>query len=364
MKTMKTSTTLPRTLFLDTHDVARLVHAMGLPAALRGLAETLQEDYRRWPDFDKAARIGAYTEEGVIELMPITDGVHYSFKCVNGHPGNGRHGLPTVMAMGALLDCDTGMIRVLSELTLTTALRTAANAALAARALARPDSRCMALIGNGAQSDFQAIAFRALLGIQELRLYDSDRSASERLRSNLLACRDFESPFRVRLCDSVAQAVLGADVVTTVTAYQGRAQVMTADQLEPGMHLNAVGGDSPGKTELDPAILPRTSVFVEYAPQTRHEGEVQQMSRDFPVTELWRVLAGTAPGRVNASQITLFDSVGFALEDYSALRFLQAHAVRHQVGTWVDVTPAQPDPRDLYGWWLTQDQCQPERVLA
>jgi len=354
MKTMKTSTALPRTLFLDTRDVARLVHAVGLPDALRELARTLREDYLRWPDFDKSARFGAYTEEGVIELMPITDGVHYSFKCVNGHPGNASHGLPTVMAMGALLDCATGMIRVLSELTLTTALRTAANSALAASVLARPGSRCMALIGNGAQSDFQALAFRALLGTRELRLYDRDPAASRRLQRNLLACKDFDSPFRIQLCDSVVQAVRGADIVTTVTAYQGQARVLAADQLEPGMHLNAVGGDSPGKTELDPAILPRASVFVEYEPQTRCEGEIQQMPPDFPVTELWRVLAGAMPGRTSDRQITLFDSVGFALEDYSALRFLQACAVRRQAGTWVDVTPAQRDPRDLYGWWRAQ----------
>lgn len=132
---MKTPRVLPRTLFLDTHDVACLVHRLGMSATLRGMAETLEEDYLRWPDFDKASRVAAYTEEGVIELMPITDGVHYSFKCVNGHPGNARRSLPTVMAAGALLDCDTGMIRLLSELTLITALRTAANSALAAQAL-------------------------------------------------------------------------------------------------------------------------------------------------------------------------------------------------------------------------------------
>lgn len=351
---MKTSSNRSRTLFLDTPAVAHLIGTLGLPTSLKELAERLREDYLRWPGFDKSARVSAYTADGVIELMPITDGAHYSFKCVNGHPDNGGFGLPTVMALGALLDCQTGRIRLLSELTLTTALRTAANSALAARALARPDSRTMALIGNGAQSDFQAIAFRALLGIRDLRLYDVARGASERLRRNLLASRDFDSPFHVRICDSAAQAVQGADIVTTVTAHQGPAQVLSAAMLEPGMHLNAVGGDSPGKTELDPAILPKATVFVEYPPQTRVEGEIQQLPPDFPITELWQVLAGSAPGRTSRDQITLFDSVGFALEDYSALRFLQAAAARQGAGTWVDLTPAQQDPRDLYGWWLAQ----------
>ncbi|TAN30582.1 MAG: ornithine cyclodeaminase [Castellaniella sp.] len=356
---MNTSVNGPRTLFLDTPEVARLIHTVGLPASLKELVELLRQDYLRWPDFQKAARVAAYTPDGVIELMPITDGVRYSFKCVNGHPGNGRYGLPTVMAMGALLDCDTGMIRLLSELTLTTALRTAANSVLAARALARADSRSMALIGNGAQSDFQAIAFRALMGIKELRLYDVDRHASERLRRNLLASRDFMDPFQIRICDSAERAIEGADIVTTVTAHQGRAEVLSADMLAPGMHLNAVGGDSPGKTELDPGILTKAAVFVEYPPQTRREGEIQQMAPDFPVTELWQVLAGLVPGRTDRHQITLFDSVGFALEDYSALRFIQSAAIRYGAGIRVDVTPAQSDPRDLYGWWLAQGRHEP-----
>lgn len=353
-----TSNPHARTLFLDTPDVARLLRLLGVPAALRMLTDRLRADYLRWQAFDKAARIAAYSAQGVIELMPITDGQTYSFKCVNGHPGNGAAGLPTVMAMGALLDCDTGRVRLLSELTLTTALRTAATSALAAQALARPDSRSMALIGNGAQSDFQAIAFHALLGIRDLRLYDLDRAASLRLQRNLAASR--LEGLQVRVCDSVAQAVRGADVVTTATAWQGAAQVLTADLLEAGMHLNAVGGDSPGKTELDPAILPRAAVFVEFPPQTRKEGEIQQMGADFPVTELWRVLAGLAPGRLDERQVTLFDSVGFALEDYSALSFLQAAAARHGVGRWVDLVPGQDDPRDLYGWMLA---CEPSAAV-
>lgn len=347
-----------RTLFLDTHDVARLFGAMGVPAALRALADRLKADYLRWQEFGMEARIAAYNEYGVIELMPITDGRQYSFKCVNGHPGNGRRGLPTVMAMGALLDCDTGMIRMLSELTLTTALRTAAMSALAARVLARPGSRVMALIGNGAQSDFQAIAFRDLLGIEELRLYDIDHEASLRLQRNLQASRLPGTPLRIRICDSVAQAVRAADIVTTVTAHPGRRRVLTADLIEPGMHLNAVGGDSPGKTELDPAILQGAAVFVEFTPQTRKEGEIQQMPPDFPVTELWQVLAERVSGRLGDAQVTVFDSVGFALEDYSALRFLEAAAQRQGIGRWVAVTPGQPDPRDLYGWWLAQEQAE------
>src|SRR3546814_7986597 len=91
-----------------------------------------------------------------------------------------------------------------------------------------------------------------------------------------------------------------------------------------GIHINAIGGDCPGKTELHRDILARARTFVEFEPQTRIEGEIQQMGADYPVTEFWQVLRGDADGRDDASQITLFDSVGFAIEDFSALRYIHA----------------------------------------
>jgi ornithine cyclodeaminase len=119
--------------------------------------------------------------------------------------------------------------------------------------------------------------------------------------------------------------------------------------IEPGMHLNAVGGDCPGKTELHPDVLRAGPVFVEYAPQTRIEGDVQQMPADFPVTELWQVLAGAAPGRTAAGQVTIFDSVGFALEDFAALRLMGELARELGLGRALDLVPAPADPKDLYG---------------
>jgi ornithine cyclodeaminase len=115
------------------------------------------------------------------------------------------------------------------------------------------------------------------------------------------------------------------------------------------MHINAVGGDCPGKTELHPGVLHGAAVFVEYEPQTRVEGEIQQMPADFPVTEFWRVLTGAAAGRQSAQQVTLFDSVGFALEDHSALTFLRDAALELGIGSPIDLVPASADPKNLFG---------------
>ena len=335
--------TANQTLFLSVHDVARIVAQVGMPQVLARMAGCIQADYVRWGDFDKVARVASHSPEGVIELMPIADAHTYTFKYVNGHPKNTRAGLPTVMAFGVLADVDTGAPLLLSELTLTTALRTAAMSAVAARALARTGNNSMALIGNGAQAEFQALAFQHLLGITDIRLFDTDPAATRKLVDNLRG-----TGLRLVVCTSIAQAVRGADIVTTVTADKTNATILTPDLLEPGMHINGVGGDCPGKTELHPDVLRQSAVFVQYEPQTRIEGDLQNLPADFAVTELWQVLAGQAPGRSSAGQITVFDSVGFALEDFSALRYLRDAAAELGLGQHLSLVPALDDPKDLF----------------
>lgn len=333
------------TRLIDLPALSQLTQRLGPAALIELLAEHITADFLRWPEFDKSARSACHSARGVIELMPVAGATHYSFKYVNGHPDNPARGLPTVMAFGVLAEVATGYPLLLSELTLTTALRTAATSALAARALARPGSRRMALIGNGAQSEFQAIAFHALLGIDEIRAYDVDAAATDKLLRNLAGIPGL----RVQRADSVQSAVRGADIVTTATADKARATILTPDMVEPGMHLNAVGGDCPGKTELHADVLRAARIFVEYEPQTRTEGDIQQLAADHPVTELWQVLAGHAPGRRTDTEVTVFDSVGFALEDYAALRALHALAREHGIGRDVDLVPSDGDPKDLFG---------------
>ena len=351
------------TLFLSAPEMAELVKRKGVEFCLETIANYIEADFSRWQDFDKSARVANHSKDGVIELMPISDVSLYSFKYVNGHPGNTQKGLPTVMAFGVLADVDSGAPLLLSELTLTTALRTAAMSALAAKYLARKNSRVMALIGNGAQSEFQALAFAHIVGIKELRLFDTDPAATQKLVKNLTGINLQEIHLQgkgltITVCASTREAVRGADIVTTVTADKAYATIITADMVTPGMHLNAVGGDCPGKTELDARILQGTSdydtaVFVEYAPQSRVEGEIQHMSADFAVTEMWQVIkgekAGQKVGRMNDAQVTVFDSVGFALEDYAALRFVFDAARNLGMGERISLISQLANPKDLFG---------------
>ena len=340
------------TRYIDVNDLSQLVARKGLTTCLEEMAEYIRQDYLRWHDFEKCARLANHSPDGVIELMPASDANLYAFKYVNGHPKNTQRGMLTVMAFGALGDVDTGAPLLLSEMTLTTAIRTAATSALAARYLARPDSRSMALIGNGSQSEFQAIAFHALVGIEEIRLYDLDPQATAKLAANL---RAFPA-IKVVLASSVADAVRGADIVTTVTADKAYATILTADMIEPGMHLNAVGGDCPGKTELHRDIVDAARVIVEYEPQSRIEGEIQQMPADSPITEFWQVVNGQVLGRENDTQVTLFDSVGFAIEDYSALRYVLDVAKALDIGHEIDLVPTLENPKDLFARLLPKVQ--------
>jgi ornithine cyclodeaminase len=292
--------------------------------------------------FDKTTRVASHSPIGVIELMPTSDGAHYAFKYVNGHPGNTRGGLQTVTAFGVLSSVATGYPLLITEMTLLTALRTAAMSAVATRWLAAPGARTAALIGNGAQSEFQALALKAVCGIETVRLFDTDAAAVAKCTANLA-----DRGLRVVPCTSVEAAVEGAQIITTCTADKRNAVVLHDNLVGAGVHINAIGGDCPGKTELAPGLVARAATYVEYEPQTRIEGEIQQMSVDHPVTELWRVIEGQTEGRRDAAQVTLFDGVGFAIEDFSALSWL--HERLGGAGAPLDLLADPDNPRDLFG---------------
>ena len=330
--------------FVSVDHMMKLIHHVGIEPMLRGLADYIEDDFRRWTLFDKTPRVASHSKEGVIELMPTSDGEVYGFKYVNGHPKNTADGLQTVTAFGLLADVGTGYPVLLSEMTMLTAMRTAATSALVARLLAPENARVMAMIGNGAQSEFQSLAMKAVCGIDEVRLYDIDPAATAKCAANLAY-----KGLRVTSCSTAEDAILGAQIITTCTADKQYATILTDNMVGAGVHINAIGGDCPGKTELAPAILHRSDIFVEYPEQTRIEGEIQQLAPDHPVTEIWQVLTGDAPGRKSEKQITLFDSVGFAIEDFSALRYVRDNIKGTDLFHPLDLLADPDDPRDLFG---------------
>ncbi|TJV96624.1 MAG: ornithine cyclodeaminase [Mesorhizobium sp.] len=330
--------------FVSVENMMRIVVEQGIERTLVELAGYIEQDFRRWPQFDKTPRIAAHSPDGVIELMPTSDGHSYGFKYVTGHPKNVRSGRQTVTAFGVLSDVETGYRVLLTEMTILTALRTAATSALVAKYLAPKGAKAMAMIGNGAQSEFQCLAFKAMCGIDTVRLYDVDARATEKTVRNLRG-----KELNVVTCKAGEEAMEGAQIITTCTADKQFATILTDNMVGPGVHINAIGGDCPGKTELHRDILLRSDIFVEYSPQTRIEGEIQQLPADHPVTEIWQVIIGEAAGRTSDKQITLFDSVGFATEDFSALRYVNTVLREHQGQEMLDMLADPDDPRDLFG---------------
>lgn len=301
----------------------------------------------RWEEFDKIPRPAFHVPDGVIELMPTADKSLFSYKYVNGHPKNPLQNKQTIVATGQLSSVLDGHPLLISEMTLLTALRTAATSALATDLLARQNATTLALIGTGAQSDFQALGTRLVRDIKTIRFHDTDPKAMQRFMRNI-SSYDFE----LVPCASNEEVVQGADIVTVCTACKQHVDVIMDAWIKPGVHINGLGGDCPGKTELQLSLLKRAKVVVEFFAQSFIEGEIQRFSemeaKQIVHAELWQLLKGTKVTRTDDDEITIFDSVGFAIEDFSVLKLTHELAEKYDIGEPMNMTPNLSDPKDLF----------------
>ncbi|MGZ5029372.1 MAG: ornithine cyclodeaminase [Methylobacter sp.] len=329
---------------LSVTDIQKLIQIIGLENFFQLIISALEQDFGRWHQFLLSPRHGTYYEDGVIELMPCSDEQLYAFKYVNGFPGNPLKGKLSVVAIGVLSDAANGYPLMLSEMTLLTAFRTAAVGVLAAKYLARENSKSLAIIGTGAQAEFQVLAFAGFFRLEEVRFFDIDPKAMAKFSKNLAGQK-----FRLTPCKNTIEAVRGADIVITATAAQKRHSLFRFEDIVPGTYINAMGCDCPGKTELPAELLEQTKLVIEYKLQSLLEGEVQQCDADIVYAELWQLVCKHLPGRQNDQEVTLFDSVGFALEDYSILRVVYDLAKKHQLGTELELIPELDDPKNLFG---------------
>ncbi|HVQ44329.1 MAG TPA: ornithine cyclodeaminase [Candidatus Saccharimonadia bacterium] len=331
---------------LTVETLATLIGRHGLDAYLTDLMRALERDFGRWAQFTQMPRPAMHVPGGVLELMPVCDGTYYTYKYVNCHPKNPELGLQTVVATGQLSRIDTGYPLLYSEMTLLTALRTAATSALVTNLMARPDASILAIIGTGAQSEFQVQAAQLVRNLTSVRYFDIDPAAMDKFERNLAG-----SPLRLVRCHSAEEATAGADIVTVCTACKAHVDVIKNDWIKPGVHINGLGGDCPGKTELEATLLPRCRIVVEYFDQSFIEGEIQRFSlpeaKKAVLGELHELITGAKSGRQHDDDITLFDSVGIGLEDYSALRLTYELTERYGLGEEHNFTPSLADPKDL-----------------
>lgn len=326
--------------------LTELIEKHGLENYLKDLMRELKNDFSRWQDFNKIPRPAMHVPDGVLELMPVCDDAYYTFKYVNCHPKNPESGLMTIVATGQLSRVDTGYPLMFSEMTLLTALRTAATTAIATDLMARKNSRVLAIIGTGAQSEFLVRAISLVRDIEEVRYFDIDALAMDKFKNNL---RGF--PFRLVRCINAEETVRGADIITTCTACRAQVDVIKNEWIKEGVHINGIGGDSEGKTEMEFPILSRSKIVVEYFDQCAGEGEIQRFTKEEAKkrvhAELYELITGAKSGREHQKEITLYDSVGVALEDYSVLKFTYGLANRYKIGEERNFTPVLADPKNL-----------------
>lgn len=337
---------------LSIESLIKLIKHHGFENYMMDLIEALKRDFNKWHSFTKIPRPCMHVPGGVLELMPICDNEkYYTFKYVNCHPKNPLTRKMTVVATGQLSEINTGYPLMFSEMTLLTALRTTATSALATNLMARKNAHTLALIGTGAQSEFQVKGLQLVRDIREIRYFDTDHKAMDKFERNMS-----KTSLKLIRCKDVEEAVKEVDIITTITACKANVDVIKNDWVKAGVHINALGGDTVGKTELELGILSRCRIVVEYFDQCIVEGEIQRLSKKgakkLVHAELFELVNGSKKGRESNQEITLFDSVGIALEDYSALRLTYELAQTYNIGEDCNLTPLIKDPKNLIGAML------------
>ncbi|HWY79048.1 MAG TPA: ornithine cyclodeaminase [Candidatus Sulfotelmatobacter sp.] len=332
---------------ITVESVRQLLKKHGFNNYLLDLMQILKKDFAKWDSFTNIPRPAMHVPNGVLELMPICDNeIYYSFKYVNCHPKNPLVDKQTVIATGQLSQIDTGYPLLFSEMTVLTALRTAAITALATDLMSRKDAKVVAIIGTGAQSEFQIKALQLVREIVEVRFFDIDQKAMDKFEKNMNVYS-----FRLIRCKNAQEAVAGADIITVCTACKANVDVLKNKWIRAGVHINALGGDTIGKTELELSILSRSHIVVEYFEQSFIEGEIQRLSKKkakkLVYAELHEIITAAKKGRITSEEITLFDSVGIALEDYSVLRLTYELAEKYHIGEEMNFIPVLTDQKDL-----------------
>ena len=328
---------------LEIEDIKRIVETIGYKKFYSMLIKTLEEDYSNWESFDKTPRVANHVDGGVIELMPISNNKLYTFKYVNGHPKNPVQNKMTVMATGQLSEVSTGEPLMFSEMTLLTAFRTAANSAMAAKYLAKKDSKVLTLIGTGSQSEFQYLAFSQIFDLEEVRYFDTDPKAMDKFGNNM---KQFD--IRIIRCKDSKDAAKGADIITTCTADKRYQTVLTKDMIEGDVYINGIGGDCPGKTEIQKELIESSTVVCEFLEQCKIEGEIQQLAKDFTCPELYEIIRGEKNINVDTHGTIVFDSVGFAIEDYSVLRLIYDLSNELKIGKEMNFIPQLDNVKNLF----------------
>ena len=283
---------------------------------------------------------------GAFVAMPahLSDPAAMGLKVISVFPGN--HGTEIGSHQGAVLlfEAERGRLLAIMDASSITAIRTAAVSGVATRLLARPEARTLALLGSGVQAATHLDAMALVREVQLVRIWSRDPGHAERLA----ASSRVRHPFEVTVAATARDAVQQADIVCTVTA--SRTPVLAGEWLEPGAHVNAVGASLATARELDTAAVVRARVFVDRRESAAHEAGDLLIPRaegaigdDHVRAEIGDVILGRDRGRGSSEEITLFKSLGLAVEDVAAAHHVYTRARASGAGTWVELGGGRAD---------------------
>jgi len=278
---------------------------------------------------------------GVLAWMPgsLATGRPFGIKVLSVVDNPGELGVESHQGAVMIFDPANGSPLALCEAGAITAVRTAAVSALATDKLARPDAATVAILGAGTQASSHIEAMLEVREISQIRVWSRDPDKVQVFAEERAA----RHSVIVEPAADVASAVAGADIVCTTTS--ARDPVLSAEVLEPGMHINAVGASIPSWREIDADVLPLVTLFTDRRESLANEaGEyIQGLAEGFVeaglvVPEIGDVLNGDHPGRTSETEITLFRSLGLAVEDIAAAQLVFQRAVERGVGTLVEMS--------------------------
>ncbi|MFF9778172.1 ornithine cyclodeaminase family protein [Streptomyces sp. NPDC013978] len=339
------------TWVLSRDDIADVVTAVGRDDLMRRVVDRLAEgfaDVGRGSRELSPLRAGFERTEpvqGIFEWMPHRDpGDSITLKTVGYSPANPRHfGLPTIIGTVARYDDSTGALTALMDGVLLTAIRTGAAAAVASRLLAAPDSRVLGLIGTGAQAVTQLHALSLEFPLERVLVWDTDRAHRESF-----ARRAAFIGVDVEIADP-ARIVAEADIISTATSVPvGAGPVLPDGPHREHLHINAIGADLVGKTELPLSVLRRAFVTADHPEQAFREGECQRLARHETGPGLTQLAAEPALACERRGALTVFDSTGFALEDALAMEVFLQVAAEHGLGSRLQIEHHPADALDPY----------------
>ncbi|MBL8093809.1 MAG: ornithine cyclodeaminase family protein [Anaerolineales bacterium] len=343
-----------QTTLLPSDHVRAIVQRIGLHELMDALIARLTTAFATFEPAHthSPARSGFnYTdpELGLIEWMPVMTGGRVTIKVVGYHPSNPRaRQLPTILSTVSTYDTQTGHWIAVADGNFLTALRTGAASAIASRALAAPHSHIVGLIGAGAQAVTQLHGLSRVLPIEAAWVYDRDPAVAHSFRKRAGFLHIELIPVDA---SGLAQLVERADVLCTCTSVDVGAGPVFADGAhKPWLHVNAIGSDFPGKTELPLSLLQRSLVVPDFPAQAMQEGECQRLSPTEIGPSLVDVVKNPERYAARRETTTVFDSTGWSLEDHVALGLLMDYARDLGLGIPVDIESLAEDPHDPYAF--------------